>query len=179
MCGWPRRRRRSWCRSQELARRSLRLAVPHHGHDPFRVEHGPPGLTLQAQQAVRAKLHAGQLLVLGCDEPDVAGPADHYGNRPGFADEGLEQVADRLTGHQPNTSIHRYKQDAPRRATITWRYRVAPAGGRSTHRLTTGQTATLPLLSLYWPGDMPNSRLNALTVRRRYRIRYAGRSLPR
>jgi hypothetical protein len=57
------------------------------------------GLALKVQQAVRANLHAGQLLVLGCDEPNVTGPADNHGDRPGFADEGLEQVADRLAGH--------------------------------------------------------------------------------
>src|SRR5262249_2345617 len=46
--------------------------------------------------------HAGQLLVLGRDQPDGAGPADDHGNQPGFTDEGLEQVADRLAGHQPS-----------------------------------------------------------------------------
>src|SRR5262249_15772864 len=91
--------------SEELARGGLGFAVPHHGHDFSRVDHGPPGLALKSQQAVRAELHAGQLLVPGCDEPDVAGSADNQGNRTGLTDEGPEQVADRLTGHRPSPPL--------------------------------------------------------------------------
>jgi hypothetical protein len=50
--------------------------------------------------------------------------------------------------------MHRYKQDAPPRTTITSRDCEAPAEGRPVHRPTTGETATLPLLSRYWPGEL-------------------------
>src|SRR5262249_52333359 len=89
-------------RSQELARRGLRLAVPHHRRNFTWVDHGPPGLTLQTHQAVRVNLHAGQFLVFSCDEPDGTAPADNHGNQSGLTDEGREQVADRLSGHQPS-----------------------------------------------------------------------------
>ena len=63
--------------SQELARRVVRVAAPDHGHDPARVDHGPAVLPLDANQAVRPGLHAGQLLVLGGGEADLPGLVHH------------------------------------------------------------------------------------------------------
>src|SRR5258708_33264146 len=93
--------------SQKLARRGPRLAVPHHGHDPTWVNLSPPGLALKTDEAIRANLHAGQLLVLGCGEPDLADLADNHRDRPGLTDEGLEQFTDRLAGHERITSRSR------------------------------------------------------------------------
>src|SRR5947209_3943145 len=98
---------------QELARRVIGIAAPDHGHDPDRVEHDPPVLALDADQAVRADLHAGQLLVVGGGEPDLAGLGHHHEDRPGLPDEGLEQLADHLAGHESLPPNIRYKQDAP------------------------------------------------------------------
>src|SRR5580658_7835645 len=85
-------------RLQELTRRGLGVAVPDHAHDLGRIDHRPAGLALQADQAVRPDLDAGQPLVLPRREPDRADPGndDEYG--PGPPDEGLELVADRLGG---------------------------------------------------------------------------------
>jgi len=58
-------------RSQELARRGLRLAVPHHGHDFTRVDHGPRGLSLKTHQAVRANLHGPEVAELAPHERSV------------------------------------------------------------------------------------------------------------
>lgn len=41
-------------RSEELAGRMFRIAVPGYGHHLYRIEHGPAGLALDAEQAVRA-----------------------------------------------------------------------------------------------------------------------------
>src|SRR5262249_43811311 len=100
---------------QKLARRRYRLAVPHHSHDLTWVDHSPPGLALKADQAIRANLHAGQPLILGRSEPDMADLADNHRDRPGLTDEGLEQLTDRLASHEPITSRYRYEQDAQRR----------------------------------------------------------------
>src|SRR5215472_8639870 len=104
---------------QELARRRYRLAVPYHRHDLTWVDHGPPGLAVKTDQAIRANLHAGELLILGRGEPDMADLADNHGDRPGLTDEGLEQLTDRLAGHEPITSRYRYQQDALRRTIRT------------------------------------------------------------
>jgi hypothetical protein len=64
-----------------------------------RVDHGPPGLALEPDEAVRADLHAGQLAVLVDGQPDLADVADCQVNRPGLADDGREQAADRLASH--------------------------------------------------------------------------------
>src|SRR5262245_54980819 len=45
MTGW-------WLRLQERAGRMLLVAVPRHGHDRARIEHGPIGLAFQPDQAV-------------------------------------------------------------------------------------------------------------------------------
>src|SRR5215469_8901835 len=108
---------------QKLARRRHRLAVPHHGHDRTWVDHSPPALALKTDQAIRANLHAGELLILGRGEPDVADLADNHRDRPGLTDEGLEQLTDRLAGHEPITSRYRYEQDALRRIIGTAAFR--------------------------------------------------------
>jgi len=41
-----------------LARRGLRLAVPHHRHDLTRVDHGAHGIAVKTDQAVRANRNA-------------------------------------------------------------------------------------------------------------------------
>src|SRR5580692_10768594 len=89
-------------RLEELTRPVLGIVVPHHGHDLSRVDHGPPVLALKADQAVRADLHAGQLLGLGHRERDRPGPADEHGNRPVPTDNGIEQIMHRLAGHLPS-----------------------------------------------------------------------------
>ena len=97
-------------RSQELARGVIRIAVPAHGHDLGRVDHGPPGIALKADQAVGANLHAGQLVALGRGEPHLADSADQHHHRPRLTNAGLEQVANRLTGHgssPPGTAKNR------------------------------------------------------------------------
>jgi 4-carboxymuconolactone decarboxylase len=68
-------------RSEELAGRALHVVVPHHGHDIGRVDHGPPRLALQADQAVRPDLHGSQLLSLIRGEPDLPAPAESEENR--------------------------------------------------------------------------------------------------
>src|SRR5215471_2108139 len=147
------RARSSWktdSRLQELSRRGLRLAVPHHSHDFTRIDHGPAGLALKAHQAVWANLHAGQLLVLGCDEPDVTGPADNQGDRPGFADEGLEQVADRLAGHQPSPPHAATSRMPSPRATTRIERQRQPCSQRArpaTHRLRAAPKAPWPLIT--------------------------------
>src|ERR1700732_844944 len=89
-------------RSQELARMSLRIIVPYHGHDLTWIDHSPPVLALKTDQAVRPNLHAGQLIVLGHRESHRPDPADEHGNRPRLTDEGLKQIAHRLAGHEPS-----------------------------------------------------------------------------
>jgi hypothetical protein len=127
---------------QELTRPVLGIVVPHHGHDLGRVDHGPPVLALKADQAVRAKLHRGQLLGLGHREGDRPGPADEHGNRPVPTDNGIEQIAHRLAGHLPSppgitTSMMPRDRDqksgrAPMRTMKKWRISRAwclPEGG--------------------------------------------------
>src|SRR3974390_1410471 len=93
--GFPR------CASQELARGVRRLSVPADGDDLARIDNDPPVLALEADHAVGTKLHAGELVALGRGEPDRADPLDDHVHRSGFADEGLEQVTERLSGHEP------------------------------------------------------------------------------
>src|SRR5215467_10167619 len=99
-------------RSQEQARRPLRLlADPRHGDNLGRVEDSPPGFSLEPDEAVVAKLHAGQLLVLVRGDADVPDPADDQGKRPGLADERLQQIADRLTRHETHLHTRRPARD--------------------------------------------------------------------
>ena len=90
--GWP-------VRLQELTGCGVRIVVPDHGDDIIGVDHGPSGLALKFDQAVRANFHTGQPLVLGHRESDRPDPAHEHRNRPGLTDEGLEQGAHRLAGH--------------------------------------------------------------------------------
>src|SRR6266702_3039995 len=80
----------------------LRVACPRHRHQLTRVDHGPPGLALETDQTIRIHRHAGELVVLVRGEPDLADPADNHRNRAGLADERLEQVTERLAGHEPS-----------------------------------------------------------------------------
>src|SRR4029077_14100035 len=57
-------------RLQELAGRGIGVVVPDHGHDLGWVEHGPAGLTHQADQAVLPDLHVGEFPVRPGTEPD-------------------------------------------------------------------------------------------------------------
>src|SRR4029077_3848724 len=92
-------------RLQELAGRGIGVVVPDHGHDLGWVEHGPAGLTHQADQAVLPDLHVGEFPVRPGTEPDLAAPADDHENRAGLTDEGPEQVADHLAGHDHHLQI--------------------------------------------------------------------------
>jgi PhnB protein len=85
---------------QELAGGAFRFVVPNYGHDLGGVDHGPAGLAHQADHAVLPDLHAGQLPVRPGGESDLATPADDHENGPGLADEGPEQIADHLAGHE-------------------------------------------------------------------------------
>src|SRR5260370_37264278 len=69
-----------------------------------RVDHGPPGLALEPDEAVRADLHAGQRAVLVDGQRDLADVADCQVNRPELADDAHEQPADRRASHWTVTS---------------------------------------------------------------------------
>src|SRR5260370_18330284 len=94
----------------------LRIAGPRHRYQLTRVDHGAAGFALETDQAVRVHRHAGELVVLGRGEPDLADPADHHRDRAGLADERLEQGHGASRRSRAITSSCRYQQDAPQMA---------------------------------------------------------------
>jgi len=115
-----------WLQLQELSHGlPAVLVVPAHGHDLGRLDHRPPGLSFHPDQAVRADFHARQLVVLGRGEPHLATPAEDKQDGPRLADEGLEQVTDRLAGHEPPPARHHAPPAAPASAARPQRCPIA------------------------------------------------------